>query len=80
MTRFLLLHRHSPERCVTAWAAWNGHRSRLRGADAVCSCIHGEHAVVWEVEAPDADAALALLPDYVARRTEAMPVRRVVTP
>jgi hypothetical protein len=36
--------------------------------------------VWWEVEAPTADVALALLPSYVARRTTAHAVRRVVTP
>jgi hypothetical protein len=34
----------------------------------------------WEVEAAGADEALALLPDYVARSTRAVPIRRVVTP
>jgi hypothetical protein len=34
----------------------------------------------WEVEAAGADEALALLPDYVARSTRVVPIRRVVTP
>jgi hypothetical protein len=80
MARYLLLHRHRPERCTTAWAAWNGHSSPLRGAPASCTCLHGGHTVFWEVEAADAEAALALLPPYVAERTEAMAVRRVRTP
>jgi hypothetical protein len=80
MARFLLIHRHEPDRCATSWAAWNGHSSWLRGLDATSSCLHGGHAVWWEVEAPNADAALALLPPYVARRSVAHAVRRVVTP
>jgi hypothetical protein len=36
--------------------------------------------VWWTVEAPDESAALALLPDYVARRTVAAEVREVQLP
>ena len=80
VARFLLLHRHAPHRCATSWAAWNGHPSPLRGTAVSCTCLHGGHAVWWEVETPDAEAALALLPPYVARRSTAHAVRRVVTP
>jgi hypothetical protein len=52
----------------------------VHGVEAMCSCLHGEHAVAWEVEALDTEAALALLPAWVARRTEAMAMRRVPTP
>lgn len=77
---FLLVHRHAPERCASAWAAWQGHQSALRGTDAACTCMHGGHVVWWEVQAASAKDALALLPDFVARSTRAVPIRRMVTP
>jgi hypothetical protein len=80
MPRFLLLHHHAPSECASAWAAWNGHSSPLRGIEVSCTCLHGRHRIWWEVEAADAEAAVALLPPYVGRRTRAVPVRRVVTP
>jgi hypothetical protein len=36
--------------------------------------------VWWRVEAPDPSAALALLPPYVADRTEAIAVRDIDIP
>jgi hypothetical protein len=80
MGRFLLVHQHAPEHCSSAWAAWRGHPSRLHGSDVACSCVHGGHTIWWEVEAAGAEEALALLPDYVARSTRVVPIRRVVTP
>jgi hypothetical protein len=80
MTRFLLLHRHAANECATAWAAWCGHESPLRGLEVSCTCLHGRHRIWWEVDAVDAETALALLPPYVASRSRALPVRRVVTP
>ena len=80
MGLFLLVHSHSPERCASAWAAWKGHLSSLRGTEVACTCMHGGHVVWWEVRAASAEDALALLPDYVARSTRALPIRRVVTP
>jgi hypothetical protein len=80
MRLFLLVHHHLPEHCSSAWAAWKGHRSPLRGVDAACTCIHGGHMILWEVRAASASDALALLPDYVARSTRAITIRRVVTP
>ena len=80
MGRFLLVHKHAPEQCSSAWAAWRGHPSRLHGSDVTCSCVHGGHTIWWDVEAPSAEEALALLPGYVGRSTSVVPVRRVVTP
>jgi hypothetical protein len=80
MGRFLLVHKHAPEQCSSAWAAWRGHPSRLHGSDVTCSCVHGGHTIWWDVEAPSAEEALALLPGYVARSTSVVPIRRVVTP
>jgi hypothetical protein len=80
MRRFLLIHRHAPEQCASAWAAWNGHVSPLHGSDVSCTCVQGGHTVWWDVEAASAEAALGLLPEYVARSTRVVPIRRVVTP
>ena len=80
MSRFLLIHKHAPEQCSSAWAAWHGHASPLHGSAAACSCIHGGHTVWWEAEAACADDALALLPAYVARSAQVVRIRRVITP
>jgi len=80
MTRFLLSHSHRESECETAFAAWADVNSPLRGEVAAAGCAHGDHRVFWWAEAADAEAALALLPDYVAARTLAIPVRDVVTP
>ena len=77
---FLLCHRHRPEECGSAHAAWRGFASPLRHHAAPSSCLLGGHAVWWRVEALDACAALALLPAYVATRTEAIEVRDFIVP
>ena len=80
MPRFLLVHRHEPDECRWAVAAWHGHDSPLRGTTALCSCVHGGHEVVWDVEAADEHAALALVPPFVAARARVVPVRPFPTP
>jgi hypothetical protein len=80
MSLFLLIHRHPPDHCSSAWAAWNGHESPLRGETVACTCLHGGHAAWWEVEAASREEALTLLPEYVARTTVAVPMRREFTP
>jgi hypothetical protein len=80
MTVFLLTHTHTEGECAAAFAAWADSESPLRGESAWAGCAHGEHRVYWRVEANDADAALAMLPGYVAARTVVTPVRPVVTP
>jgi hypothetical protein len=80
MARFLLDHRHSPAECACAFAAWLGFDSPLRHHAAASTCIAGGHAVWWQVEAPDRDAALALLPGFVAERTEVRRVHDVLIP
>ncbi len=80
MASFLLEHRHEPGKCGVAFAAFKGHVSRLRHADAIASCAAGGHAVWWVVEAASAEAALALLPHYVAQRSTATPIRKVQIP
>ena len=80
MARFLLSHRHEASECASAFAAWLGFESPLRHHAASSTCLAGAHAVWWQVEAPDPQAALALLPNYVALRTEAVRVHDVRIP
>lgn len=86
MATFVLIHRHSPDACTVAFAAWKGFESPLRGELALSSCAQskgakdGEHLICWTVEAADRDAALALLPNYVADRTEVTEAGEVPIP
>ena len=80
MPRFLLHHRHEPNECGAAYAAWKGFDSPLRHAATLASCLEGGHAIWWEVEALDDGGALALLPPYVAARTAALAVSEVEIP
>jgi len=80
MASFLLHHRHEPEKCGVAFAAFKGDGSPLRHATTVSSCASGGHEVWWVVEAESSDAALAMLPHYLAERCEVVPVREVRIP
>lgn len=80
MATFVLAHRHKPEECAVAIAAWKGFASPLRHGRPLGSCANGGHGVWWTVEAASPEAALALLPCYVARRTVAEEVREVPLP
>jgi hypothetical protein len=80
MPSFLLHHQHAPGECAAAFAAWQGFDSPLRGQSAASTCLAGGHAVWWRVEAADRQLALALLPPYVARRTDAIHVRDIEIP
>jgi hypothetical protein len=80
MPQFLLHHQHAARECEAAFAAWSGFASPLRHATAMSSCLTGGHHLWWRVDALDQQAALALLPPYVARRTEAVAVRDVQIP
>jgi hypothetical protein len=80
--RFVLSHRHPPSECGVAYAAWKGFESPLRHGSALSSC-RGEgatHLLMWTVEAESAADALAMLPDWVASRTEASAVAEVAMP
>ena len=82
---FMLNHHHSPAECRVAFAAWKGFDSPLRHDAAFASCASGDangsdHHIWWRVEATDAEAALALLPPYVAQRTEVSRVQEVPIP
>ena len=80
MTRFLLHNHHEPGECGVTFAAFKGHASPLRRRKTASSCLMGGHEIWWLVEAETADAALALLPGYVAERSTAMPIRTVLIP
>ena len=80
MPVFLLQHRHTPRECAAAFAAWTGFESPLRHHPAASTCLVGGHTLWWRVSAEDAATALALLPPFVARRTEPIEVRDVEIP
>jgi hypothetical protein len=77
---FVLSHRHEPGECRTAFLAWKGFDSPLRHSVTPVSCIEGGHRAWWRVDAADSDAALALLPPFVAERTEVEAVHEVKLP
>ena len=82
--RFVLNHRHPPDRCGVAFAAWRGFDSPLRHSQALASCAaatgEGEHLLTWTVDAGSREEALALLPPWLAERTEAEQVGEVAIP
>jgi hypothetical protein len=80
MPYFLLQHRHTPDECAAAFAAWTGFQSPLRHGSAASTCLAGGHALWWRVQANDAAAALAMLPLFVARRTVPIEVRDIEIP
>jgi len=86
MPTFVLTH-HKPDECTIAFAAWKGFESPLRQRVALSSCANpkrlpeeGEHRIWWAVEAPDRAAALALLPAFLAERTEITEARETPIP
>jgi hypothetical protein len=80
MTCYLLHHRHEPNECGAVFASFKGYQSPLRHQSTLASCRSGGHAIWWTVEAPSEADALALLPEYVARRTTAARVSEVQIP
>jgi hypothetical protein len=80
MPRYLLHHRHEPEQCGVAFAAFKGHPSPLRHVATVASCLTGGHDIWWLVDALDPDQALAQLPFFVAERSTVTEIREVHIP
>jgi len=80
MSLFYLHHSHDPAECAAAFAAWRGFESPLRHRPAAATCLTGGHCLFWRVEAESRDEAIALLPAFVAARTEAVEVREVEIP
>jgi hypothetical protein len=77
---FVLSHSHAPGECRSAFAAWKGFDSPLRGRHTIASCVEGGHRAWWQVVAPDAQAALSQLPPFVRERTQVEPAREVMVP
>jgi hypothetical protein len=80
MPHFHLHHSHEPDECETAFAAWKGFESPLRHQRAGSTCLTGGHRLFWKVEASDRSAATAMLPAFVAARTEVIEAREVEIP
>ena len=80
MPALLLHHRHHPEKCGVAFAAFKGHPSPLRHTETFASCAAGGHEIWWVVDAGSPGEALDLLPHYVAQRSTAVPIRKVQIP
>ena len=80
MPLFILQHHHEPAECEAAFAAWQGFSSPLRRHPAPSTCLAGGHALWWKVEAANQREALALLPDFVAHRTDPIEVRDIEIP
>jgi hypothetical protein len=82
--KFMLTHRHDPSECRVAFAAWRGYESPLRhgGTLASCASVDGDHRhhIWWQVDAADVETAVALLPPFVAERTEVSPIAEVSIP
>jgi len=78
--RYLLHHRHEPEECGVAFAAFKGHASPLRHTATVGSCLSGGHELWWLVDAHDHAQALAQLPFYVAERSTVTEIREIQIP
>jgi hypothetical protein len=80
MPFFLLHHQHEAHECAAAFAAWRGFDSPLRHGRVPSTCLVGGHGLWWRVEAADHREALALLPRFVAERTNPIQVREVQIP
>ncbi|MCK9927014.1 hypothetical protein MXD62_07515 [Frankia sp. Mgl5] len=80
MANFRLSHRHTSQECRAAFACWRGFASPLRHHPTTGSCHIDDHQLWWDVQADNADAALALLPPFIAQRTKATPTGQVPIP
>ena len=80
MPRYLLQHRHEPQECGVVFASFKGHQSPLRRQPTLASCRSGGHAIWWTVESETEEAALRLLPYFVATRTTVTRVSEVQIP
>ena len=80
MSRYLLHHRHAPHECGIVFASFRGLESPLRHQLTVASCRSGGHEIWWTVDADSIEAALRLVPFFVAERTSVTPVSEVQIP
>jgi hypothetical protein len=77
---FMLQHRHEPQECGAVFASFKDVESPLRRRTVLASCRSGGHAIWWSVEAASGADALALLPFFVAERTNVSGVYPVEIP
>ena len=80
MPRYLIEHHHDARECGVVFASFRGFASPLRGRATLASCEAGGHSIWWCVDADDEDAALDLVPFYVAQRATATRVAEVPIP
>jgi hypothetical protein len=80
MPRFLIHHRHEPHLCGVAFTAFKGHQTPLRHRPALASCLDGDHAIWWTVEADSEQDAVRQLPFFIAQRATVARVTEVVIP
>jgi hypothetical protein len=80
MPRYLIEHGHEAFECGAVFASFQGFASPLRSQATPGSCEVGGHEIWWFVEAPDAAAALEMVPPYVASRSSAKRVGEVEIP
>jgi hypothetical protein len=80
MRTFVLHHRHEADECDATFASWAGFQSPLRHERVPSTCLGGGHGLYWTVQAANVEGALALLPPFVAERTQAIQVREVEIP
>jgi hypothetical protein len=80
MPRYLDHHRHDPHECGVAFASFKGTESALRHRPALASCVFGDHAIWWTVDARDEQDARQRLPFFVAERSTLTRVADVVIP
>jgi hypothetical protein len=78
--KFVLHHQHEAHECAAAFAAWQGYDSPLRHGRVPSTCLAGGHELWWNVSAANREAALRLLPRFVAERTTPIVVREVSIP
>ncbi len=63
MAEFIIDHTHEPTECQAAFDSLKDAHESLRGTEFFCTCPGERHGGFFLVEAPDAEAAMALLPE-----------------
>jgi hypothetical protein len=84
--KFVLSHRHRPNQCGVAYAAWKAFDSPLRHEPTLATCASDpdlgaeDHLLLWTVDAESEEGALALLPQWLAERAQVRRVGQVTIP
>lgn len=71
MAEFMLHHTHGADECQAVFDALKepGEAESLSGTRFFCCCPSGEHSGYFTLEAPDAEAAVAMLPSRLRATT-----------